>query len=183
MLKKAGGLEIKRICPTHGPVLERNLGHYLDLYTKWSTYTPEEDGVVIAYTSVYGHTKVAVTKLAEKLKAKGKKVVVYDLARDNFFFPVADAFRYSKLVLATTTYNMDIFPFMKTFINHLIDRNFQKRTVAIIENGTWGPFAESKIKDMFIKSKDIKYAKTITVKASVSEKNLKEIDDLVKALL
>ena len=184
LLQKASGLEIKRICPTHGPILTENLGHYLDLYTKWSTYTPEEDGIVIAYTSVYGHTKVAVTMLAEKLQAKGKKVVVYDLARDNFSFPVADAFRYSKLVLATTTYNMDIFPFMKTFINHLIDRNFQNRTVGIIENGTWGPQAAKKIKDMFKGSKDITFTKTtVTVKASVSGKNIKDIDDLMKELL
>lgn len=184
LLKKAGGLEIKRICSTHGPILTENLGHYIDLYLKWSSYTPEEDGIVIAYTTVYGHTREAVKLLEEKLKKKGKKVVVHDLARTNFSFAVADAYKYSKLVLATTTYNASIFPYMKTFINHLIDRNFQKRKVAFIENGSWGPFAIKTMQEMLKKSKNIEYVKNnITILSSMTKENEKQIDALVEELI
>ncbi|MEE1024474.1 MAG: MBL fold metallo-hydrolase, partial [Acutalibacteraceae bacterium] len=149
LLKKAAGLDISIICPLHGPVLTENLGYYLDLYNTWSSYIPEEDGVLIAYTSVYGNTKKAVMQLVEKLKVNGcQNTVVYDLARCDMAQAVADAFRYSKLVLATTTYNADIFPFMREFIDHLTERNFQNRTVALIENGSWAPMAAKVMKGM-----------------------------------
>ncbi|MBQ2756090.1 MAG: FprA family A-type flavoprotein, partial [Oscillospiraceae bacterium] len=138
LLKKASGLDIKMICPLHGPVLKENLGHYIGKYAVWSGYQPEEEGIVVAYTSVYGNTKKAVMQLVEKLNANGcPKVALYDLARCDMAAAVADAFRYSKLVLATTTYNADIFPFMREFIDHLTERNFSNRTVALIENGSW----------------------------------------------
>lgn len=140
LLKKAAALDISIICPLHGPILTENLGHYIGLYDTWSSYRPEEEGVVIAYTSVYGHTKKAVELLAEKLKANGApKVVVYDLARDDMSAAVADAFRYSRLVLATITYNGSIYPFMNDFVTRLVEHNFQNRTVGLIENGSWAP--------------------------------------------
>ncbi len=159
LLKKAAGLDIQMICPLHGPVLKENLGYYINLYDIWSSYRPEEEGIVIAYTSVYGNTKKAVMKLAEELKAKGcPKVVVNDLARSDMAECVEDAFRYSKLVLATTTYNADIFPFMKEFIHHLTERNFSNHTVAFIENGSWAPMATKVMKGMLEGCKNLTYA-------------------------
>ncbi len=161
LLKKAQTLEIETICPLHGPVLKENLGYYLDLYNTWSSYEPEEEGIVIAYTSVYGNTKKAVLQLEEKLKANGcPKVVVNDLARCDMAEAVEDAFRYSKLVLATTTYNADIFPFMREFIHHLTERNFQNRTVAFIENGSWAPMAAKVMKAGLASSKNLTFAET-----------------------
>jgi flavorubredoxin len=157
LLKKAGALDIKIICPLHGPVLSENLEYYLGLYNTWTTYGVESDGVVIAYTSVYGNTKKAVLKLQNLLEEKGVKVTVTDLARDDMAEAVEDAFRYGKLVLATTTYNGDIFPFMRTFIDHLTERNYQNRMVAFIENGSWAPVAAKVMKGMFEKSKNITY--------------------------
>ena len=140
LLKKAAGLEIEKICPLHGPVLTENLGYYLNLYNTWSSYQPETEGIVIAYTSVYGNTKKAVLALADKLKVNGcPEVVVHDLARTDMAQAVADAFRYSRLVLATTTYNGDIFPYMRSFLDHLTERGFANRRVALIENGSWAP--------------------------------------------
>ena len=158
LLKKAAGLDIRTICPLHGPVLTENLGYYLNLYNTWSSYQPEEEGIVIAYTSVYGNTKNAVMKLADQLRAKGcPKVVVNDLARSDMAECVEDAFRYSKIVLATTTYNADIFPFMKEFIHHLTERNFSNRTVAFIENGSWAPLAAKVMKGMLEGCKNLTY--------------------------
>jgi flavorubredoxin len=158
LLKKAATLDIQTICPLHGPILTENLGYYINLYNTWSSYQPEEEGVVIAYTSVYGNTKKAVELLAAELEAKGcPKVVVADLARCDMAEAVEDAFRYSKLVLATTTYNGDMFPFMKTFIDHLTERNYSNRTVAFIENGSWAPVAAKWMKSMLEKSKNITY--------------------------
>ena len=156
LLKAASGLDISIICPLHGPILTENLGHYLEKYNIWSSYAVEEEGIMIAYTSVYGHTKKAVEILAEKLKTKGcPKVVVYDLARDDMSKAVADAFRYGKLVLATTTYNAGIFPFMRDFIDHLTERNFQNRTIGLIENSSWSPLAAKVMRSMFADSKKI----------------------------
>ena len=158
LLKKASVLNIQTICPLHGPVLNENLEYYLNLYDIWSSYKTESEGVLIAYTSVYGNTKKAVLKLEEKLKSKGVKVVVNDLARCDMAEAVEDAFRYGKIVLATTTYNNDIFPFMKEFINHLTERNFQNKTVAFVENGSWAPVAAKTMKEMLGKSKNITFA-------------------------
>lgn len=150
LLKKAAGLDISIICPLHGPILTENLGYYINLYDIWSSYRVESEGIVVAYTSVYGHTKAAVELLVEKLKAKGcPKVVVHDLARTDMAEAVEDAFRYGKLVLATTTYNADVFPFMKEFIHHLTERNYQNRTIALMENGTWAPLAAKVMHSMF----------------------------------
>ena len=158
LLKKAATLDIQTICPLHGPILTENLGYYLNLYDTWSSYRPEEEGIVIAYTSVYGNTKKAVMKLADQLRAKGcPKVVVNDLARSDMAECVEDAFRYSKLVLATTTYNADIFPFMKEFIHHLTERNYSNRTVAFIENGSWAPLAAKVMKEMLSGCKNLTY--------------------------
>ena len=170
VLKAAAALDIEIICPLHGPVLTENLGYYIDLYDKWSSYTPEEPGVCIAYTSVYGHTKAAAEKLAEMLRAKGQKVAISDLARDDMPEIVEDAFRYDRLVLATTTYNNGIFPYMHTFIEHLTEREYQNRTIAFIENGTWAPVAAKKMKEMFEKSKKITFAETtVTIKSALNE--------------
>ena len=164
LLKKAATLDISMICPLHGPVLKENLGYYINLYDIWSSYRVEEEGILIAYTSIYGNTKKTVELLAKKLEEKGcANVVVADLARDDLAAAVANAFRYSKLVLATTTYNGDIFPFMKTFIHHLTERNFQNRTVGLIENGSWAPIAAKTMKAMLEKSKNLTFADT-TVK-------------------
>ena len=184
LLKKAAGLEIEKICPLHGPVLSENLGYYLNLYNIWSSYQPEEEGIVIAYTSVYGNTKKAVTKLAELLKAKGcPKVVVNDLARCDMAEAVEDAFRYSKLVLATTTYNAEIFPFMREFLNHLTERNFQNRTVAFIQNGSWAPLATKVMKGMLEKSKNITYAQNeVTILSSLSEESSNQLCALAEEL-
>ena len=170
LLKAAAGLDIQIICPLHDPVLSENLGYYLDLYNKWSSYTPEEPGVCIAYTSVYGHTKAAAEKLAELLRARGQKVAISDLARDDMPEIVEDAFRYDRLVLATTTYNNGIFPFMHTFIEHLTEREYQNRTIAFVENGTWAPVAAKHMKAMFEKSKNITFAETtVTIKSALNE--------------
>ena len=160
LLKKAAGLDIQTICPLHGPILTENLGYYIDLYNTWSSYGVESEGIVIAYTSVYGNTKKAVTKLAEMLEAKGQKVVVNDLARCDMAEAVEDAFRYGKIVFATTTYNGDIFPFMKEFINHLTERSFQNKLVGFIENGSWAPTAARVMKTMLEKCKDLSFTET-----------------------
>ncbi len=180
LLKKAAGLEIEKICPLHGPVLTENLGYYLGLYNTWSSYQPEEEGIVIAYTSIYGNTKKAVMQLAEKLKAKGcPKVVINDLARCDMAEAVEDAFRYSKIVLATTTYNSEIFPFMREFINHLTERNFSNRTVGFIENGSWAPLAAKIMKNKFEKSKNLTFAEnTVSIMSAMNEKNAEEIEAL-----
>ena len=183
VLKAAQGLDIQVICPLHGPVLSENLGYYIDLYDKWSSYTPEEPGVCIAYTSVYGHTKAAVEKLAEMLRAKGVKVAVSDLARDDMPETVEDAFRYDRLVLATTTYNNGIFPFMHTFIEHLTEREYQNRTIAFIENGTWAPVAAKLMKAMFEKSKKITFAEnTVTIKSALNADSEAALEKLAEEL-
>jgi flavorubredoxin/flavin reductase (DIM6/NTAB) family NADH-FMN oxidoreductase RutF len=184
LLKKAAGLDIATICPLHGPVLKENLGYYLDLYNTWSSYQPEEDGIVVAYTSVYGNTKKAVLALADKLKANGcPKVVVYDLARCDMAKAVADAFRYSKLVLATTTYNADIFPFMREFIEHLTERNFQNRTVALIENGSWAPLAAKVMREMFGASKNITFTDTtVKILSAMNEDSSAQLNSMVDEL-
>jgi flavorubredoxin/flavin reductase (DIM6/NTAB) family NADH-FMN oxidoreductase RutF len=173
LLKKAAGLDIQTICPLHGPILTENLGYYLNLYNTWSSYQPEEEGIVIAYTSVYGNTKKAVMKLADQLRAKGcPKVVVNDLARCDMAEAVEDAFRYSKLVLATTTYNAEIFPFMREFINHLTERNFSNRTVAFIENGSWAPMATKVMKGMLEKSKNLTYTEnTVKILSALNDES------------
>ena len=160
LLKKAATLDIEKICPLHGPVLTENLGYYLSLYATWSSYGVESEGVVIAYTSVYGNTKKAALLLAEKLTARGVTVTVHDLARTDMAEAVEDAFRYGKLVLATTTYNNGIFPFMHEFIHHLVERNYQKRTVALIENGSWAPTAAKVMRGMLEGAKDITFAES-----------------------
>lgn len=178
VLKKASALDIKTICPLHGPVLKENLSYYLGLYNTWSSYGIESEGIMIAYTSVYGNTKKAVQLLAEKLKSKGcPKVVVCDLAREDMAEAVEDAFRYGKLVLATTTYNADIFPYMKQFIDHLTERNYQGRTIGLIENGSWAPLAAKTMKEMFAKSKNITWTDTtVKILSSVKTENIQQID-------
>ncbi len=180
LLKKAATLDIAKICPLHGPVLDTNLAHYLKLYNTWSSYEAEEEGIVVAYTSVYGHTRDAVKKFADSLKANGcPNVVVHDLARCDQAQAVADAFRYSRLVLATTTYNADIFPPMKEFIHHLLDRNFQNRTIGLIENGSWAPLANKVMKSMFEKSKNIAFCNTaVTIKSALNDDSTKQLDAL-----
>ena len=180
LLKKAAGLDISIICPTHGPVLKENLGHYIKLYDTWSSYSVESEGIMIAYTSVYGNTKAAAELLAEKLKSKGcPKVVVTDLAREDMAEAVEDAFRYGKLVLATTTYNADIFPFMRTFIEHLTERDFQNRTVALIENGSWAPQAAKTMKGMLEGCKNLTFAKhSVHIMSALNEESRQQIEDL-----
>ena len=183
LLKKAAGLDIEIICPLHGPVLTENLGYYINLYDIWSSYGVETEGVVIAYTSVYGNTKKAVMALAEKLEEKGVKVAVNDLARCDMAEAVEDAFRYGKIVLATTTYNADIFPFMKEFINHLTERNFQNRTVAFIENGSWAPMATKVMKGMLEKSKNLTYAENeVKIISALNEESEKQLEALAEEL-
>ena len=184
LLKKAATLDIQTICPLHGPILKENLGYYLNLYNIWSSYAVEEEGIVIAYTSVYGHTKKAVELLADKLRAKGcPKVVVNDLARCDMAEAVEDAFRYSKLVLATTTYNAGIFPFMRDFIEHLTERDYQNRTVAFIENGSWAPLAAKTMKKMFEGSKRLTYTDTtVCIKSALSEESSAQLEDLANEL-
>ena len=182
LLKKASKLEITKILPLHGPVLSQNLGHYISLYDKWSSYTPEEDSVTIAYTSVYGHTREAVKLLEEKLKAKGVKFTTFDLARSDMAQAVASAFKTSKTVLATTTYNGDIFPFMREYVEHLTERNFQKRKVAIIENGSWGPMAAKVITSMMEKSKEIEWLGTATILSALNESSSSQIEEIADAL-
>lgn len=178
VLKKAAALEIQTICPLHGPILKENLDYYLGLYNTWSSYGTESEGVVIAYTSVYGHTKAAVELLAQKLNDAGcPKVAVTDLARDDMAEAVEDAFRYGTLVLATTTYNADIFPFMREFINHLTERNFSNRTIAFVENGSWAPTAAKVMRKMLEDCKNIKFAEnTVTIKSALSDDNRAQID-------
>ena len=177
LLKVAGTLDIRKICSLHGPVLTENLGHYIEKYDIWSSYRPEEEGVVVAYTSVYGNTKKAAELLAAKLKEKGcPNVVIYDLARDDMSAAVADAFRYSKLVLATLTYNAGIYPFMQDFINRLTERSFQNRTIGLIENGSWAPTAAKVMKGMFEKSKNITWTENnVKVMSAVKEENVKPL--------
>ena len=184
LLKKAAGLDIEIICPLHGPVLNENLGYYLGLYDTWSSYQPEEKGVVIAYTSIYGNTKKAALRLEEKLREKGcPKVVVNDLARCDMAEAVEDAFRYDRIVLATTTYNSEIFPFMREFIHHLTERNFMNRTVGFIENGTWAPLAAKIMKNMFEKSKNLTFCEnTVSIMSAVNEENEKQLEALADEL-
>ena len=182
LLKKASKLEITKILPLHGPVLSQDLEHYISLYDKWSSYTPEEDSVTIAYTSVYGHTREAVKLLEEKLKAKGVKFTTFDLARSDMAQAVASAFKTSKTVLATTTYNGDIFPFMREYVEHLTERNFQKRKVAIIENGSWGPMAAKVITSMMEKSKEIEWLGTATILSALNESSSSQIEEIADAL-
>jgi len=183
LLKKAATLDIQTICPLHGPVLTENLGYYIDLYDIWSGYKVESEGIVIAYTSVYGNTKAAVELLAQKLEAMGQKVVVNDLARCDMAEAVEDAFRYGKLVLATTTYNADIFPFMREFIHHLTERGFQNRTVGLIENGSWAPMAAKVMRTMLETSKNLTFTDT-TVKllSALSDDSRSQIEALAQEL-
>ena len=178
LLKKAAGLDIQAICPLHGPVLTENLGYYLNLYDIWSSYEVESDGIVVAYTSVYGHTKAAVELLVQKLKEKGcPKVVVHDLARTDMAEAVEDAFRDGKLVLATTTYNADIFPFMKEFIHHLTERNYQKRIIGLMENGSWAPLAAKVMTKMFEGSKNLTFTKnTVKILSALNDESRAQID-------
>ena len=184
LLKAAATLDIQIICPLHGPVLTENLGHYLEKYDIWSSYKVESEGVVIAYSSVYGNTKKAVEVLAQKLEEKGcPKVSVFDLARDDMAKAVEDAFRYGKLVLATITYNADIFPFMKTYIDHLTERNYQNRTIGLIENGSWAPNAAKVMKAEFEKSKNITWLDTtVKIVSSLSEENMEQLDQMAEEL-
>ena len=184
LLKAAATLDIQTICPLHGPILTENLGHYLEKYDIWSSYKVETEGVMIAYTSVYGNTKKAAELLAQKLEEKGcPKVVVCDLAREDMAEAVEDAFRYGKLVLATITYNADIFPFMRTYIENLTERNYQNRTVGLIENGSWAPTAAKVMKGMFEKSKNITWLENnVKVMSSLSEENIAEIDAMAEEL-
>lgn len=185
LLKKAATLDIEKICPLHGPVLTENLGYYLNLYNTWSSYGVECDGVFIAYTSVYGHTKAAALLLADELKSLGcPKVVITDLARDDMAEAVEDAFKYGKLVLATTTYNAEIFPFMREFVDHLTERNYQNRMIGIIENGSWAPMAAKVIKSKFEKSKNITWLDTtVTITSSMTDENKLAIKRLAGELL
>ena len=185
LLKKAAALDIAIICPLHGPVLKDNLAHYINLYDIWSSYRAESEGVMIAYTSVYGHTKAAAQLLNDKLTELGcKKVVLCDLARCDMAEAVEDAFRYGKLVLATTTYNADIFPFMRTFIEHLTERNYQNRTVGFIENGAWAPMAAKVMRAMLEKSKDITYLPTVvTIKSALKSASIAQIEQMAKELM
>ena len=185
VLKKAAAIDIQIICPLHGPVLKENLGYYLGLYNTWSSYGVESEGVFIAYTSVYGNTKKAAELLKEKLEAKGcQKVAIADLAREDMAESVEDAFRYGKLVIATTTYNADIFPFMKHFILDLTERNYQNRTIGIIENGSWAPMAAKVVKGMFEKSKNITWTDTtVSIKSAVKAANIEQIEALADELM
>ena len=184
LLKKAAGLDISIICPLHGPVLTENLGYYLGLYDIWSSYRVESEGVVVAYTSIYGNTKKAVLQLADELKARGcPKVVVTDLARDDMAEAVEDAFRYGKLVLATTTYNGDIFPFMHTFIHHLTERSYQNRSIGLIENGSWAPMAARVMKSKFENSKNITFTDTtVKILSALSDESKAQIEALAEEL-
>lgn len=185
LLKKTAALDIQTICPLHGPVLTENLEYYIGLYNTWSSYGVETEGVVIAYTSVYGNTKKAALLLEEKLKEKGcPKVVVTDLARGDMSEAVEDAFRYGKLVLATTTYNAEIFPFMRDFIAHLVERNFQNRVIGIVENGSWAPMAAKVIKAAFEKSKNITFTDTtVTIKSALNAESTAQVEALAQELM
>ena len=184
LLKVAATLDIRIICPLHGPVLSEDLGHYIGLYDTWSSYTPEEEGIVIAYTSVYGHTKKAVDLLADKLRSKGcPKVVVYDLARDAMSLALSDAFRYSKLILATTTYNASIYPFMHDYISRLVEHNFQNRTVGLIENGSWAPLAAKVMREMMAKCKKINWLDTtVKILSAINQDNQDQLEAMADEL-
>ena len=184
LLKVAATLDIRIICPLHGPVLSEDLGHYIGLYDTWSSYTPEEEGIVIAYTSVYGHTKKAVDLLADKLRSKGcPKVVVYDLARDDMSLALSDAFRYSKLILATTTYNASIYPFMHDYISRLVEHNFQNRTVGLIENGSWAPLAAKVLREMMAKCKKINWLDTtVKILSAMNQDNQDQLEAMADEL-
>lgn len=184
LLKKAGSLDIQTICPLHGPVLTENLEYYLNLYNIWSSYGVETEGIMIAYTSVYGNTKKAVEILADKLREKGcPKVVVADLAREDMAECVEDAFRYGKLVLATTTYNTGVFPYMREFINSLTERNYQNRTIALMENGTWAPTAAKTMKAMLENSKNITFTEnSVCIRSALNDESLAQIDALAEEL-
>lgn len=184
LLKVAATLDIQTICPLHGPVLTENLGHYIGLYDTWSSYTPEEEGIVIAYTSVYGHTKKAVDLLADKLRSKGcPKVVVYDLARDDMSAAISDSFRYSKLVLATTTYNASVYPFMNDFLTRLAEHNFQNRTVGLIENGSWSPLAAKVMKNLLSGCKKINWLDTtVSIMSALSDENREQLESMAAEL-
>ncbi len=184
LLKKAATLDIQIICPLHGPVLTENLGYYINLYDIWSSYQPESEGIVVAYTSVYGNTKAAVELLVQKLQEKGcPKVALHDLARTDMAEAVEDAFRYGKLVLATTTYNADVFPFMKEFIHHLTERNFQNRTIGLMENGSWAPLAAKCMKEMFAGSKNLSFTDTtVRILSALDEQSRQQVEDLANEL-
>ena len=184
LLKKAAGLDIQIICPLHGPVLSDDLGYYLGLYDTWSSYRPETEGVFVAYTSVYGNTKKAAEQLAELLREKGcPKVSIADLARDDIYECVEDGFRYSRMVLATTTYNAEMFPTMREFISHLTERGYQNRTIGLIENGTWAPTAAKCMKAMFEKSKNITFAEnTVTIKSALNAESRAQLEALADEL-
>lgn len=184
VLKKAAALEISKICPLHGPVLTKNIGEYVKLYDIWSSYTVETDGTVIAYASVYGNTEKAAKLLAEKLESKGEKVEIYDLARTDVSEAVAAAFRYGKLVLASITYNTDVFPYMKEFINHLTERDFKNRTVAFIENGSWAPTAAKTMRTMLEKCKNLVFAETtVKITSALNESSETQIEKLADELV
>ncbi|MGM9629481.1 FprA family A-type flavoprotein [Butyricicoccus sp.] len=184
LLKKAAALDIQTICPLHGPILTENLGYYINLYDIWSSYRVESEGVMIAYTSVYGNTRKAAKLLADKLTAKGcPKVVLTDLARSDMAEAVEDAFRYGKLVLASTTYNGEVFPFMRTFIEHLTERSYQNRTIGLIENGSWAPMAAKVMTGLLEKSKDITWLDTVTIKSALTAENEAQLDAMADALL
>jgi len=184
VLRKAAALDIQAICPLHGPALTGDLSEYLRLYDLWSSYTPEEEGIVVAYTSIYGHTKAAVELLCQKLEEKGTPVAaVYDLARCDMAEAVEDAFRCSRLVLATTTYNAEIFPFMKEFLDHLTERNYQKRTVALMENGSWAPMAAKIMKEMLAKSKELTFlSPVVTLRSALNGESEGQVEELAAAL-
>lgn len=183
VLKKAATLKIDKICPLHGPVLEEDLGKYIGAYDTWSSYRPEEEGVVLAYTSVYGHTAEAVKILAGKLESSGVKTAVYDLARCDMSLAVAEAFRYDRIVLATTTYNGDIFPFMREYIEHLTERNFRARKVGLIENGSWGPQAVKVMKAMLEGAKDLEFCQTeVKIMSALSDESRAALEELAKEL-
>ncbi len=184
LLKKAATLDIQKICPLHGPVLTENLGHYISLYDTWSAYRPEKEGVAIAYATIYGNTEKGALLLAEQLKEKGVDVAVYNLAKDDMAQAVADAFRYSKLVLASSTYNADVFPFMKEFINHLTERNFQNRTVALMENGSWAPMAAKVMTKMLENSKNITFAEnSVKINSALNDVSKTQIAMLAEELV
>ena len=183
LLKKAAALDIQKICPLHGPVLTENLGHYLNLYDIWSSYRVEDEGIVIAYTSVYGNTKTAVEQLAQRLKDKGEKVVVHDLARCDMSEAISDAFRYGKLVLATTTYNGDVFPFMKTFLHGLTERNFRGRTVGLIENGSWAPVAAKVMQQILSECRELRFTDTtVRIRSALDDSSRAQLEAMADEL-
>ena len=183
VLKKAAALDIRQICPLHGPVLTENLGWYLDKYQAWSTYQPEEKGVTVACASIYGHTTHAAQLLADDLRARGVNVALYDLARCDMAQAVADAFRYDRLVLAASSYNAGVFPFMKTFIDHLTERNFQNRTVALMENGTWAPSAAKTMLKLLENSKNLTMAETtVSIRSELDDQSREKLAALAEEL-